>query len=203
MLINCCPCNLNTAAFSAGHSDFLNTWYSLSASVVPVESDNVGIHHFQLFQLKDHLQTQNWKAAIRLYQNDASRCWMRCFEISEEGPGELTRVTQKTQACKDPRFRFIQHLHRTCHAPLQTCSPIKRQARLRVYYWACGQVIKALCCPSDCRRWSIPGFQKDGRQDGLVSREVLRITDFSPWDTITRDDAQQQGKNIHNADNYF
>ena len=66
MLINCCLCNLNTAAFSAGHSASVN---SLCASVVPVESDNVGIHHFQLFQLQDHLQTQNGgRAAIRLYQ---------------------------------------------------------------------------------------------------------------------------------------
>ena len=195
MLINCCLCNLNTAAFSAGHSDFLNTWYSLCASVVPVESDNVGIHHFQLFQLQDHLQTQNGgRAAIRLYQNDASRCWMRCFEISEEGPGELTRITQKTQACKDPRFRLIQHLHQNLpHTPsdMQPHQKASQATSLLLGTWTSHQ---GTVMPKWLQKMKYTGVSKRWRQDGSVSREVERITDFSPWDTITRDEAQQQGK---------
>lgn len=56
--------------------------------------------------------------------------------------------------------------HQNLPHTLQTCSPIKRQARLPVYYWACVRTVSALCCPSDCRRWSIPGFQKDGDKIG-------------------------------------
>ena len=105
---------------------------------------------------------------------------MRCFEISEEGPGELTRMTQRTPACKDPRFRLIQHLHQNLPHTLSDTQPHQKASQatgLLLGTWTSRQ---GTGMPERLQKMKDMGVSKRWRQDGLASREGLRITDFNP-----------------------
>lgn len=105
---------------------------------------------------------------------------MRCFEISEEGPGELTRMTQKTPACKDPRFRLIQHLHQNLPHTLSDMQPHQKASQatgLLLGTWTSRQ---GTGMPERLQKMKDTGVSKRWRQDGLASRGGLRITDFNP-----------------------